>query len=256
MDQHAAALDMAEETVAEAGPLMGPLNQPGDVGQDEFAVAPAHDAELGGEGGEGVVRNLGLGPADGGQQGRFAGIGQADQPGIGDQLEAQPDPAFLAGKARAVLAGCPVGRGLEMGIAEAAIPAAAQHDALARLGQVEEQGLAVIVEDLGPHRHLEGQGLAAGAAAVLAHAVIAAAGAEMLLVAVVDQGVQIGHGLDDDVAAAPAMAAVRPAELDEFLAAEGDGPGPAVAALHIDLALIEKFHASARGRTPKEEGPG
>ena len=124
MDQHAAALDMAEEAVAEAGALMGALDQPGDVGQHEFAIASAHDAELRGEGGEGIVGDLRLGPADGGQQGRFAGIGQADQPGIGDQLQPQPDPALLAGPAGAVLARRPVGRGLEMGIAEAAVAAA------------------------------------------------------------------------------------------------------------------------------------
>ena len=37
MQQHAAALDMAEEAVAEAGALMGAFDQAGDVGEDEFA---------------------------------------------------------------------------------------------------------------------------------------------------------------------------------------------------------------------------
>ena len=57
---------------------------------------------------------------------------------------------------------------------------------------------------------------------------MAAPGAEMLLVAVIDQRVQVRHRLDDDIAAAPAIAAVRAAELDEFLAPERDGAGPAV----------------------------
>ena len=38
MEQHAAALDMAEEAVAEAGALVRPLDQAGDVGEDEFAA--------------------------------------------------------------------------------------------------------------------------------------------------------------------------------------------------------------------------
>ena len=48
----------------------------------------------------------------------------------------------------------------------------------------------------------------------------------MLLVAEVDQRVQIVHRLDDDVAAAAAIAAVGPAELDELLAPEADAPAP------------------------------
>ena len=37
MQQHAAALDMAEEAVAEAGALMGALDQARNVGEHEFA---------------------------------------------------------------------------------------------------------------------------------------------------------------------------------------------------------------------------
>ena len=39
-----------------------------------------------------------------------------------------------------------------MGIAEAAIAALGEHDALAELGQVGEQGLVVLVEDLRARR--------------------------------------------------------------------------------------------------------
>ena len=37
MQQHAAALDMAEEAVAEAGALVRALDQAGNVGEHEFA---------------------------------------------------------------------------------------------------------------------------------------------------------------------------------------------------------------------------
>src|SRR5258708_19560473 len=60
--------------------------------------------------------------------------------------------------------------------------------------------------------------------------------------AVVDQGVEIGHRLEDDVAAAPAIAAVGAAEFDEFLAPETGRAGAALAALQVDLALVEKLH--------------
>ncbi len=93
MQQHAAALDMAEEAVAEAGALMRAFDQAGNVGQHEFAAVDADHAELRMQRGEGIVRDLRLGRADGREEGRLAGIRQADQTGIGDQLQAQPDRA-------------------------------------------------------------------------------------------------------------------------------------------------------------------
>ena len=49
---------------------------------------------------EGIIGDLGLGRRDGREKVDLAGIGQADEPGIGDQLQAQPDPALLALEAR------------------------------------------------------------------------------------------------------------------------------------------------------------
>ena len=132
MEQDGAAFDMAEEAVAEAGAFMGALDQAGDVGEDEFlGGGQADDAELGVQGGEGVVGDFGSGGGDDGQEGGFAGVGQADEAGVGDQLQAQPDPAFLAGPALGDLAGRAVGGGLEVGVAEAAIAAAQQGDPFA-----------------------------------------------------------------------------------------------------------------------------
>ena len=48
----------------------------------------------------------------------------------------------------------------------------------------------------------------------------------------------------DDVAALAAHAAIRPAELDELLAAKAHRAAAAIAALEVDLALIEEFHGS------------
>ena len=131
-----------------------------------------------------------------------------------------------------------------MCIAEAAIAALDQHDALARRGQVRDQRLIVLFEDLRARRHLQHHVGAAGAGAVLAHAVAALLGLEMLLVAVVDQRVQVRHALDDHVAALAAVAAVGPAELDELLPPEADGAVAAVARADIDLGLIEELHGT------------
>ena len=51
-------------------------------------------------------------------------------------------------------------------------------------------------------------------------------GLEVLLIAVVDQRVEVGDALDPDVAALAAVAAVGAAELDELLAPERDAAAP------------------------------
>src|SRR5262249_56673805 len=93
-----------------------------------------------------------------------------------------------------------VGRTLEMGVAEAALAAARDHRPLTYIGEVCEQGLAVLLVDLRAGRHLEHDIVAARAVAVLAHAAAAVFGLEMLLVAVVDGGGEPGYRLHDPVA--------------------------------------------------------
>ena len=242
MQQHAAALDMAEEAVAEAGAFMRALDQAGNVGEHEFAALRVHDAELRMQRGEGIVGDLRFGRADDGEEGRLAGIGQADEAGIRNQFQPQPDPALFAFLAGIGVARRAVGGGFEMRVAEAAIAALGQHEFFAELGEVVDQRFAILIEDLRADRHLEHDRFAVGAMAVLAHAIGALRRLEVLLVAIVDQRVQPVDDLDDDVAATAAIAAGGAAELDEFLAAERHAAVTAVAGADIDLCLVKEFH--------------
>ena len=85
------------------------LNQARHVGDDEGLLirllAHGDHAEVGFEGGEGVVGDLGLGGGDAGDERGLAGIGVADQADVGQQLQLQPVIALLAGAAQFVLAG-------------------------------------------------------------------------------------------------------------------------------------------------------
>src|SRR5690606_3561844 len=114
--------------------------------------------------------DLGLGGRNGGKEGRLAGIGLADETGIGDELEAEPDALFDALLARIGAAGRLIGRGLEVGIAEAAIAALEQYDALADFGQVGDQGFLIFLKNLGALGHAQDDVFGIGAMAVLAHA--------------------------------------------------------------------------------------
>src|SRR6185436_6875561 len=54
--------------------------------------------------------------------------------------------------------------------------------------------------------------------------------------------VEAVDAFDDHVATAPAVAAVRSAELDELLAPKADAAGAAVAGADVDVGLVEEFH--------------
>ena len=84
--------------------------------------------------------------------------------------------------------------------------------------------------------------LAALAVHLAAHAVLAALRLELALVAEVDQGVEVFVGLDPDVAAVAAVAAVGPAQRDELLAPEAHAAVAAVSGDHCDFGFVDEFH--------------
>src|SRR3981189_22188 len=135
-----------------------------------------------------------------------------------------------------------VGRGFVMRIAEPAIAAAQQHDPLVRAGQVGEHGFLVVVEDLGPDGHAQHEIAAVGAGTVGPGSATPVLGAKMLLIAVIDQRVEVVGRDKDDVAALATYAAIGAAEPDELLAPEAEAAAAAATALEVDVALIEEFH--------------
>ena len=89
-EQHGVALDVAQEAGAQALALGRALDDAGNVGHHErFVVAVGHHAQVGHEGGEGVVGNLGLGGRYYRQQRALARVGEAHEAHVGQQLELQ-----------------------------------------------------------------------------------------------------------------------------------------------------------------------
>jgi hypothetical protein len=131
-----------------------------------------------------------------------------------------------------------------MQVAEAAVAALGQKHALADLGQVGDDGLLVFLEDLGSHGHPQHDVVAILAGALPAHAGLAVLREEMLLIAKVDQRVQPLDRLGPDIAATPAVAAVRPAVFDELLAPETDAAPAARTRADMHLGKIEELHVT------------
>src|SRR5205814_6166936 len=84
---------------------------------------------------------------------------------------------------------------------------------------------------------------AGGTCHFLAHAMLAVLGLHMLLIPIIDEGVEVLDRFRPHIAAAAAIAPIRAAELDELLAAKRDAAVPARAACDIDLCFVEKLHA-------------
>ena len=151
VDQHAAALHVGEELVAEPGTQRGALDQAGDVGEDELALLGLERAEHRLDGRERVLGNLRRRPRQPSQKRRLAGVRLTYQAGVGEQLEAQLDPTGLAlepplGKARRLAGGA--GEAL---VAVASQAPRSHHGALAGLDQVVAAALEAV--DLGAGRH-------------------------------------------------------------------------------------------------------
>ena len=124
-----------------------------------------------------------------------------------------------------------------------------QHYALADLGEIGEQFLALLVEHLGSDRDFDHQVLGAGPGAVLAHAMATALGPEVLGVTEIDQRIEARHRDHPHVAALAAVPAVRPAVLDELLAPEADRARPAGARAEMNLGLSKVMCQASTGET-------
>ena len=243
MEQQPGALDVAQEIVTQAGALGGPGDQAGDVGEHgAIAAGAAHHPQIGHQGGEGVVGDLGPGRRKHGNQRALAGIGQTDDAHLGKQLELQLHQPLLAVLALGALLRRPVAVAEVVGIAQAAAAAHRHQQLIAGGGEIAEQDAGAGIAHLGAAGHLDQQVLAAGAGAAVGAAAAAIVGGEQPPVLEVEQGLQVGVGSQQHVAAAAAVAAGGAAGRHIFLAAEGHDAVAAAAGLHRDAGLIDELH--------------
>ncbi len=237
MDEQPRALDVREEVVAEARAGRRALDQPGDVGDDELAVLPVERAEDRLERRERVGADLRRRARHARQQRRLAGVGQADEADVGQQLELQLEPALLAGEALLGEARRLPGRAAEVRVAAPAAAAAGDARLLAGDDEVVA-GAVVLVDDDRPGRHLDHEVAAVGAVALGPFPVAAAVG---LVVGAALEGLQVAQRVvadQHDVAAAPTVAAVGTAARHVRLAPEGQAAVAAAARLDPDPCLV------------------
>ena len=208
MDEQPAPVDVPQEVVAQAGPLRSPLDDAGDVGHDEGdPLLHIDHPQVGEQGGEVVVGDLGLGPAHHAEEGGLAHVGKAHQPHVGQQLQLQNDLPGLAGVARLGEAGHLTGGGGEVLVAPAP-PAALTEDEGLVPGDVLDDLLGLRVPDDGAPGDLQDQIGPVLAGAALAGAVHAVFRHILALIAEVHEGGHVVVGHHHHVAAPAAVAPV------------------------------------------------
>ena len=186
-----------------------------------------------------VVGDLGLCPADHAEKGALAHVGEADEPHVREELQLQDHVVPLAGEAALGEAGGLPGGGGEVGVAPAALAAAAEDEGLVS-GHVLDDLVCLRVPDQCAPGNPDGEGFAVLAAFALALAVHAGLGRIFALVAEVHEGGEVVVHLQDDVAAAAAVAAVGAPGGDVFLPVEGHHAVAPVPGADGDLRRIYK----------------
>ena len=240
MDEQTAAVDVPQKIMSETRALGRAFDDAGDIGHYEGdALVDVDDAEVGKERRKVVVGDLGMRLADDGQKRGFAYVRETDQTDVCQQLELQRDVVALAGKARLRKAwDLARGRG-EMDVAPAAAAAFCGDPILAG-GHIVHDRAAFGVSDDRAARHLDDERIAVAAVAALALSRHAVGRDVFALVAKIHQrGHVVVHG-KDHAAAAAAVAAVRAARRDVFLAVESHGAVAAVSRADRDPRFINK----------------
>ena len=179
MNEHLRALEVSQELMAETKPPMRALDETGNVGHREAAIAAqADNPEIRRQRGERIVGDLRAGRGDSRDQRRLARVGKADQADIGEHLHLEPKNFLFTGTTGLGAPRGAVRRRREARVAAAATTAPGHEHALSRARQIGAESPRV-VRIVGPfvnersdwHGQLEVRAGEAGA--VRAHAVLA-----------------------------------------------------------------------------------
>ena len=249
MQQQSAAINVAQEVVAQTGTLARALDNTRNIGHDEvLLLTDRNHAEVGHQSREVVVCNLRARRRDHAQQRGLSDIREADQTDIGQQLQLKDNVALDPRQTRLGKTRCLTRRRCKMRVAPAAV-AALCRDIRLVIRHILHDLSGFLVADDRAARHADDEVRAVLALAALAAARLAGRRDILFLVAEVQKRRQIVIHLEDDRAAAAAVAAVRTALRNELLAAEASGTIAAFAALNFDIGFVDEFHVEPRKKS-------
>ncbi|MPM76237.1 hypothetical protein SDC9_123234 [bioreactor metagenome] len=242
MHKHARALDMPEEIVPKPRALRRTFDEAGNIREHKRAVVAGSHAEVGGQRGEMIGRDLRFCGGQHGEDGGFANGGEADEADVRNGLELQLQLILCGLDARLRKTGRLLGCGCELRVAFAAASAVQNDPFLACLAHVGEDGAALQIAHDRADGNADDQRLAVLAAAEFGFARFAILRAIEALKFEIQQRGEMRIGKKHNVSAASAVSAVRPALHDVFFTMEGCVPVSAVSGFDDDSRFIDKLH--------------
>src|SRR5690606_28054634 len=217
--QYRAPFDMPQELQAQALSGGGAGDETGHVRDHERGVVDTHHSEVGHQGGERVVGDLGPGGGHHRDERRLTGRGEPDQPDVGDTLELEDHVPPLPRLTQLREAGDPASGGGQRGVAAPSPPAAGGHVPGAGPDQVGEHLPARRLHDRAVG-HPDHETLAVRAGLVRTGARAAVGRSQVGPEVEVEQGVHARVALEHDVATPAAVAAVGASARLELLPAD------------------------------------
>ena len=248
VQQDAGTFDVTQEVMAQSDAHVCAFDETRNISKDGAVTGGfADDAKVGDEGGEGVIGDLGPCRGKRGDQGRFSGVGQADDADFREELEFEAEFALFAFFTRLRSFGGAVVVGEEGCVAESAFATFDDEDSLVVVGEVANEVSGVGVEDFGAAGD-EDDAIVAGRACHVFDAAFGAVFAfDDALVAEVEEGLEVFVGFENHVTAPSAVAAAGSACGHVFFTPEGHHSFSAVACDDLNFGLIDELHEAGRG---------
>ncbi len=241
MEKDLGPFNVAQEAVTETRSGVGPLDQAGNIGHHEGLVfTEVDDTEVWFEGCERIVGNLWTRGGDARDEGRFAGIGQTDQPHIGNQLQFENEEAFLPGFPLFVAPRRTVGRSCKLRIASSTNPTGGDEQPLSWFDEISDHFTRLFVHDQRADRDEEGNVITVGAVPAAAFTVSPPPCLVFRVVAKVEKSIEPFRRFEVDRAATPAIPTRRASAWNKLLAAESGNSVSPISAANMDSCPVDK----------------
>src|ERR1043166_8414200 len=140
---------MTQKSITQAMTLMGTFNQSGNISNDEGAkIAEIDYAQMRLESRKRIIRNLRLGRRYRGNESGLARVREANQSGVGQELQLELQLPFFAVASFLVIARSTIRRSSKVRVAKSSATSPRRQPALSIFGKVKEQFVRDCVENL------------------------------------------------------------------------------------------------------------
>src|SRR5690349_15898320 len=210
-------------------------------------VGQLDDAQIRLKGRERVVGDFGTGSGNHRKESRFPGIRLADETDVRDQLELHLDGSDDSFFARLPLARRLMGSGREESISLPASSALRDHGLLPVFQDLDDDLAGPGISQNRTRRYRHHHVLAGAAGLVATHPVLAPLRDPAIAIGVVEQRREVLVAADDDVATAPAVAAIGAAHWGAPLSTKRCRAGAAGASFYSDYGAVDEHPGTRSG---------